>query len=150
MLPGPLSGVDIPQGFLESYQRNFRFMVFDTADGVVREDYSARVAFRRLVLTAEVPEKKLGQVGGSPTWVLDDETPGSYRGSVGMVFLMHLMPGLRFDASPGAPRQIGLGLDGKPRAARRDGYQLFLRNAVYLFGTSSADVPLVYAITQVD
>lgn len=45
--------VEIPEGFLNSYQRNFKVLVFDTKDGVPCNDYCERVAFRKIDFIAE-------------------------------------------------------------------------------------------------
>lgn len=150
MLTGALSGASIPEGFLEDYQRNFRFLVFDGHSAVLREDYSQKVAFRRLELAPKgAIEDGSSKVGGEPTWLLEDEAPSNYAGRVPMGFLLQLEPGLAFETVPGAPVQMTLGLDGRATLADRSSYELFLGNALYLFGTDDASLRLVYAVTQV-
>ena len=150
MLTGRLRGIDIPEDFLDRYQRNFRFLVFSTAGAQIRRDYQPKVKFSRFHLVpVEDPASPGSKIGGEPNWLLEDETPGTYAGRHSAVFLLQLEQGLEFDTVEGAPRQVELGLDGKPRPARRSTYRLFLGNALYMFGFD-AERPLVYAITQVD
>jgi len=150
MLTDRLRGIDIPGGFLEAYQRNFRFLVFPTDTAQVRKEYQPKVKFFSfLLVSAEDPTTPGNKIGGEPNWLLENEAPGSYAGSYSPVFLLQLEQGLEFETVEGAPRQIELGLDGKPKPTRRSTYELFLANALYLFGFE-ADHPFVYAITQVD
>lgn len=50
MLSGPLPGANIPEGFLLSYQTNFRILVFEKALGAPRTTYQNRVIFKPLSL----------------------------------------------------------------------------------------------------
>jgi hypothetical protein len=150
MLPGPLCGVDIPKGFLTSYQRNFRFLVFST-DATLRRGHVEKVRFKTLVLEpSDDPTVDGHKIGGAPNWALEDEAPGTYASRTPMVFLLQLQQGYEFETVEGAPRQMELDLDGKPKPAARAHYHLFLGNALYLFGTGDLHEPLVYAVTQVD
>jgi hypothetical protein len=148
MLPGPLCGVDIPKGFLTSYQRNFCFLVFSTY-ATLRRGHVEKVRFKTLVLEpSDDPTVDGHKIGGAPNWALEDEAPGTSR--TPMVFLLQLQQGYEFETVEGAPRQMELDLDGKPKPAARAHYHLFLGNALYLFGTGDLQEPLVYAVTQVD
>jgi hypothetical protein len=150
MIGGPLRGATISGEFLESYQKNFRFLVFETALSSPQENYRARVKFKRLDLVqSENPDLGENKVGGHPTWLLEDEAPGICDGRLPMRFLLQLMPNFQFAIHADAPPQIELGLDGSPQASPQNFYQLFNGNAIYLFGTDAADVRLVYAITQI-
>lgn len=148
MLETDLHGADIPEGFLDSYQRNFRFIVFETANGVLCLDYEDRVRYKPIGLqptpTSSVEKNK---VGGSPVWLLEDESPGSYAGSDGVCFLLQIAQDMKFDINDSAPPQMELGLMGDPEPASHRHYQFFNGNNVYLFGVK--DKPLVYAITQI-
>jgi len=148
MLNTQLHGADVPAGFLNSYQRNFAFLVFPTEDGRIVEDYDEQVAFVALEVSANAGPGDFGKIGGSPDWVLDDESPATYDSSAPMVFLLQVTPGIQFNIVDGAAPQIELDIFGKPAPSPLDYYQLFLGNALYLFGTSAGS-PLVYAITQV-
>jgi|CXWL01.1.fsa_nt_gi hypothetical protein len=152
MLNGPLAGAVIPAGFLASYQRNFRLFVFPTCEGTDRTDIEARIEPLELTFEEAGAGAELtgfGWVGGAPRWLLDDEAPASYEGVGEMLFLLQITPGLTFPRASGAPDQVTLGLDGKPRPSGTDSYQLFLGNAVYFFGTATGE-PAVYALTQID
>jgi hypothetical protein len=146
MLPDHLHECLIPDGFLTSYQRNFAFLVFPTAEAMIVRNYEEQVAFRAIEFVENRADAEFGKIGGSPEWELENEAPASY-GAVAMEFLLQLTQGLEFDRIPGTRPQVDLDLSGRPVHSPRDCYQLFLGNAVYLFGTASGE-PLVYAITQ--
>jgi hypothetical protein len=148
MLPGVLAGVDIPREFLTSYQRNFRFLVFPTDEGRIDTRFQKRIKFIPIILQLD-DELGIGQVGGTPSWLLEDESPRSYGSRIPMHFLFQLHAGVRFPTVQGAPPQMEIGLSGEPEPSPYDFYQLFIGNAVYFFGTESRTPPLVYAITQV-
>jgi hypothetical protein len=152
MLRVVLHGADIPDGFLDSYQVNFRFPVFETASAAVRMGYSERVKFKRVYLdVAGDPDLEENKIGGNPSWLLEDESPGSYAGKTPMFFLLQLLDKLEFEINTGTPRQIELGLlSGGPRESRLDYYKLFIGNRLFLFGTENRGNPVVYAIPQVD
>lgn len=141
-------GCDIPKNFLNDYQRNFSFLVFSGEKAGVLKNYDERVAFSSLEFVDKPSSADFGKIGGSPSWLLGDETPASYGLSTPMVFLMELSPGLAFSKVHGARPQIELDIFGNPAPSPLDFYQLFLGNAVYLFGTATGE-SLVYAITQV-
>lgn len=146
MLDDHLQGCDIPAGFLTSYARNFAFLVFPTNEAKIVEDYDEQVAFFALELQG--PSAEFGRIGDTPTWISHDESPATYNSTVPMVFLMELVPGVQFTKVERAPPQTELDILGRPSPSPLDCYRLFLRNAIYLFGTSVGD-PLVYAVTQV-
>ncbi|CAG9611928.1 hypothetical protein BACCIP111899_01100 [Bacillus rhizoplanae] len=150
MLHDTLLGVDVPKGFLESYQRNFKIIIFETNEGSLRNDYKEKVQFRRwnLTLTSET-DRSENKIGGQPNWLLDDETPTTYNSTVAMYFLMQLMEDLKFDIVPDAPPQIRIGLRGKPEPSKHRYYELFLANNLYFFGTKDRSEPLVYILTQI-
>lgn len=152
MLTGPLAGAEIPAGFLERYQTNFRLAVFPTHGTVERLDVDARVEPFDLSCESGAQGEEFSGfawLGGSPSWLLDDEAPGSYEGSREMCFLFQISPQLVFPRAAGAPAQVTLGLDGKPKFSAAESYQLFLGNAIYFFGTATGE-PWVYALTQID
>lgn len=150
MLPGPLDGADIPVGFLQAYQVNFRFLVFETNSAVIRGDYEGKVRFQRLSLAPSANlNAKANKIGGIPNWILQPEAPSTYAGRMPMIFLLQILPALRFELVPGAPPQTVLALDRSQTAFPGGFYRLFIGNAIYLFGTEDIKEPLVYAITQV-
>jgi hypothetical protein len=150
MLSASLPGVAIPEGFLESYQTNFRFLVFASDEAQVRKSYIERVRFQGLNLEPVSPDFVGHKIGGVPNWLMKDETPASYRGSIKMFFLLQLQQGFQFEIHNHASPQIELGIDGLPQPSPVSYYQLFNGNAIYLFGTDDRSEPLVYAITQID
>ena len=151
MLQGELRGFDIPATFLDAYQRNFRTLVFESCNGVVRNDYVEEVRFRPWKLV-RVPDLRTEgtKVGGEPVWLLEDETPGTYGGAEPMGFLMQLQEEYEFDRLPGAPPQATLDLRGRVKDATEPFYSLFLGNRLYFFGTRNRQEPRVYMLTQVD
>jgi len=148
MLGDHRRGCDIPASFLISYQRNFAFLVFPTSDAKIVENYSEQVAFVALELRNGSASGAFGKIGGSPNWVLEDDSPRTYGSTTPMVFLLELSPGIEFGKVKGALAQTEIDIFGDPSPSPLEYYQLFLGNATFLFGTSSG-VPLVYAITQV-
>jgi hypothetical protein len=151
MLSVPLRDADIPDGFLESYQTNFRFITFETASASTHDKYQERVKFRPLqVEKAASPDIDASKIGGNPNWLLDDESPKTYNGKASLFFLLQLLQGFQFEIAKGAPRQIESALDGSPRPSLLNYYQLFNGNKIFLFGTGGNVPPLVYALTQVD
>lgn len=151
MLPGPLKNVDIPEGFLDSYRTNFRFLTFQTALAAPYMGYQERIKFKPFQLQRIAdPDASENKIGGTPNWLQDDEYPKSYGGVTPMHFLLQLLNGFRFEIIENAPRQIELGLDGSPQASPMNYYQLFNGNRIFLFATVGTPEPLVYAVTQVD
>lgn len=151
MLPGPLSDADVPVGFLESYQTNFRFIIFQTALATLCTKYREKVKFKPFqTRSTDDPDINETKIGGSPNWLQVDEGPRLCGGAGPMLFLLQLLEGFRFEITEHAPRQIELGLDGSPQTSPLNYYQLFNGNRIFLFGTEGLAQPLVYVITQVD
>jgi len=149
MLPGVLAGADIPVNFLTNYQRNFHFLVFPTESGQFDTRYPERVKFSPIRLQRTGSGLGMGLIGGTPAWVMEDESPRTYGSRVPMHFLLQIHAGLEFRMVQGAPPQMEVGLAGEPEPSPHDFYQLFIGNVVYFFGTETRTPPLVYAITQV-
>jgi hypothetical protein len=148
MFDEKLLGADIPDGFLERYQSNFRFVVFDAEAGSLRTDYQPRVAFRRLNLTTlKDSSNAVSKIGGTPLWMLDDESPATYAGRHRMEFLLQIAEKAEFPMVKGARPQVELDLSGKPTLSPLSFYKLFLGNQLYFFGVN--ELPLVYVITQI-
>jgi hypothetical protein len=151
MLSGQLKGADIPEGFLESYQTNFRFLVFETGSAALHDEYREKVKFKRFRLDSVAnPDVDDNKIGGNPNWLLEDESPKLYGGKTPMFFLIQLLQGFQFEIHTHAPRQIELSLGGSPQPSPLTYYQLFNGNKIFLFGVEDREQPLVYAITQVD
>jgi hypothetical protein len=151
MLSGPLLGADIPEGFLLSYQTNFRILVFEKSLGTPCKTYQNRVIFKPIALhkTADMTVDD-NKMGGAPTWLLGDESPKTYAGRLPMFFLLQLQAELQFEIDKHAPRQVELALDGSPEPSPFNYYELFIGNKIFLFGTRDRADALVYAITQVE
>lgn len=147
MVSGRLAGADVSGAFLAAYQRNFRFLVFKTEAANLVAGYSERVRFRPVRLQPGAASSS-GQVGGSPHWLLEDETPGSLASS-SPVFLLQLSSNVEYETVTGAPRQMEIGLDGTPEQSPDVFYRLFIGNTTYLFGPSKPTQDGVYAVTQV-
>ena len=150
MLNVPLRGADIPAGFLEAYQTNFKFLVFKTDTAEIKNEYRPKIRFAAVSLEpsrdSNVNDNK---VGGRPNWALEDESPKTYAGRTPMFFLLQFQSGYKFSLLEGAPPQIELALDRTPQPSPLSYYQLFIGNALFLFGTENRSESLVYAITQV-
>jgi hypothetical protein len=150
MLKGPLPGADIPEQFLEAYQKNFRILVFVTNEGTVKADYREKIQFSRWnLVTTPAYQASENKIGGVPNWLLDDEAPSTYNAGVPMIFLMQLLEEFKFDIVQDAPPQIRIGLRGKPQPSKHRYYEPFLGNNVYFFGTADHSKPLVYIVTQI-
>jgi len=141
----------IPLGFLDTYQVNFRFLVFATAEATMCDKYTEKVRFKRLQLVpARESDRGKDKLGGVPDWIQHDESPGTYGPDVPMFFLMQLCEGRAFELVPSAPGQIDLDSSGTPYRSKNSFYSLFLGMPIFLFGTSSREHPRVYAIAQMD
>jgi hypothetical protein len=148
MLPGVLRGADIPSDLLAKYQKNFRFHVFATEHATVVACYREKVVFQPLRLEEDEKTRGIGSIGGAPIWILEDESPATCNSVIPMHFLLQIQDGVEFQIVSGAPRQIELGLTGAQIQSAMPFYQLFIGNAIYMFGTEDRRRPLVYAITQ--
>jgi hypothetical protein len=147
MLSSGLRDADIPKGFLTDYQRNFAFLVFPSDEGTILTSYVEAVAYSEIEMHKGDALGTFGKLGGPPNWVLEDESPATYAGTSRLLFLLQLAPDLHFETVSSARPQIELDLTGQPVTSPLGYYQLFLGNALYLFGTDGCE-PLVYAITQ--
>lgn len=147
MLHSGLAGADIPAGFLND-QPNFSFVVFPTDQGEIVSSYDKTIRFAEIQFVEGNAVGSFGKLGGQPDWMLDDECPSTYGGSVPMAFLIQVTPNFEFKMTGAAEPQIELNIMGDPSPSPLDYYQLFISNALYLFGPTSGQ-RVVYAITQV-
>jgi hypothetical protein len=147
MLQGQLAHAEVTSDFLRQYATNFRTLVFETSAARIRDKYSVAVQFS-VLSPCRHRSAAFAQVGGSPSWVLEDETPSKVAGSTA-IFLFQLLQGLDFRTLGGAPPQMDLALDGSPQLGAPGRYQLFLGNEIYFFGPTEPS-SLVYVLTQVD
>lgn len=147
MLQSPLLDADIPKQFIEDYQKNFKFIVFNTNQGVLRKEYIQKVIYKPLSLLSSNTTDS-NQIGGIPSWILEDESPKKYNNSSEMFFLMQIEQDYEFEIYENAPHQIELDLSGNPSPSENLFYQLFNGNFIYFFGVKNPSIPLVYVITQ--
>ena len=127
---------DIPAGELASgsYQTMFRAIVFDTAEGVLREDYQERVAYQEIEWEPRKAKDKKTPIilGGEPIWTgikkYGKERPASYGG-----------------------KPMGLLLQVAENFNEEPNYTLFFEfNRVYLWGPEDPSDPVVYINVQND
>jgi len=141
-----MKGASAPRDFLETYQKAFRILVFESALGETLRGYRERVAFAPLDVRS-TKEGAIGFLNDKPKWESGDETPGKVAGSA-PVFLLQVFAQTDFPVVKGAPRQMVPGNKGKPRRTLSpDLYYLFSSGAVYLFGPRKPD-SAVYVLIQ--
>lgn len=150
LLGGERKGADIPISFLTDGGPNYAFVTFASEAATIRAPYQPILEFHRWELIQPIRNNAASKIGGRPYWLMEDETPRSLDGKYEMVFLLQLARGTRFEMLAGPPPQIEFGyLAGKRgRPAKRGYYELFLGNALYLFGTIGLENELVYPIVQ--
>jgi hypothetical protein len=148
----PLKDAEVPGGFLIDYQVNFRFAVFETRSSVRRTDYEPRIGFRRWrPRILDEPLYPGFKLGGVPAWELEDESPKSYNGEGQFAFLMQVPVDSQFAALDGSPPQMLADFtsnDPRGTPSLDPYYELFVANAVYMFGTLGRADRLVYAVVQ--
>jgi hypothetical protein len=149
-----LSGGDVPDGFMLRPRPNYAFLVFPSAAAVPIDEYAPKIAFQRWDLAStDTGATRWGRAGGTPEWMLHDESPGLYMGRNPLRFLLQIDQDVVFPVLDSTPGQVELDmLNSTPGALRRSEdrhYELFVGNAVYLFGTENpADG--VYCVVQSD
>jgi hypothetical protein len=144
-----LPGADVSAQFLESYERNFRFLVFPTSAEVPVVGHEARLERTELycVSATKTPAGAIGKLQ-DPHWVLENEAPTSV-GGVPAHFLLQLYAELEFGTVSTAPPQRELDLSGCQADALPGRYELFLANELYFYG-GAPESGQVYVFTQVD
>lgn len=144
----------IPPGAIEPqrYQTLFRAIVFDTSDGVLREDYPEKVAYQEIHWKASKKKDKQVPIilGGEPIWCKQGkEAPASYDGKP-MNLLLQIAENFNFDKLPSASPEMQEDFrTGKfiPRA--EPNYTLFYDfNRIYLWGTTDPEDPAIYLSVQ--
>ncbi len=146
-----VKGEDVPDGALDLVQRTFRFLVFDTAAGVVRRDYAERVAYRPITLHPQTDAKLAtkSKVGGAPGWIQVDSTPGRYLGEP-LGFLVQWKYDFEFDRVAGSPAPFNAYADSLPDLTEKiPYYRLFQGTQLYFFGNHAGGRPHVYMIPSV-
>jgi hypothetical protein len=159
MLPGRRKPLDIPADFFADYQLNFRFCVFPTVEGQMRQDYEPRVCFYRWQLLRAKEElfgeddddRDSSKLGGQPGWLQFDDSPTTYNGCTPMRFLMQIEEDFEFETVANAPPQMWFDFSEGVMAQQPlsdTEYLLFLGNAIYFFGPSQPDQRLIYVVVQ--
>lgn len=151
----------IPEGKLnpETYQTLFRAIVFNTSDGVLRDDYHERVSYQKI---SWKPSSRLDKkvpiiLGEEPIWVgirkYGKEFP-AYYGDQPMKLILQIADYFNFDRLPDAPPEMEedfFGDDGAFVPREEPNYTLFFEfNRIYLWGTSDPENPVVYLSVQND
>jgi len=154
MLDGELKGVDIPKGFLDTYQRYFKVFVYKNEDYPLRNDYQPVLNFYPLKSSDDEPpidaeHRIFGKTDSNPSWLLDDESPATYDKSSEMSFLLQVCEGYEFEKLSTSPRQkVPCGEFGEKLCdSFGDEYELFNSNEIYFFGTDD-ERKKIYIITQ--
>jgi hypothetical protein len=119
MLSVPLRDADVPGDFLARYQRNFRFLVFETESAFLVPSYQEQVRFSRLQFVPGL-QSSFGHVGGRASWILEDEAPATIAVRSPATFLLQLNLNVEFETVPGSARQVEIGLDGTPEPSPDD------------------------------
>lgn len=139
----------VSDDFLKDYQTNFAFVVFDTVEGVLREEYCDLIGFREISFRRNAGAQIFASMGPKPRWLLGNEAPSITRSGRKLFFLLQIHEDFEFETVEEAPKQISLNILGEPKEANFSGYQLFLQNEIYLFVTDEHPSQ-VYCVTQVD
>lgn len=146
---GPLKGARVSESFLESYQRNFRVLVFDTGEGVPWQGSPQRIPFHRLDMEAASRcfREAVFTLGGKPIWIMrKDETPACCGEDRPLVLLFQIKEDYKFPRLEGAAPQASPfapgGLSPFPW------YDLFARDRIYFWGTADSGEKKVYISVQ--
>lgn len=148
MFSNNIRDYDVPDGALDSYQRQFRIFITSESDAVLREDYLPRVRYNIIHAGDVSPREAIifGHRDVNPVWVLDDETPGTYGGKETFDFLLQTQEHYRFALVVGAPRQMVLDYttsSNRLAPSLVDKYDLWVNNAAFFFISQSAQVLVV-------
>lgn len=146
----------IPAGDLapERYQTLFRAIIFNTSDGVLREDYQEKVEYQEIHWKASKKKDKHIPIilGGKPIWCkYGKETPASYDGKR-MDLILQIAENFNFDKLPNASPEMEKDfMTGEFAPRAEPDYTLFYDfNRIYLWGTSDPENPAVYLSVQND
>ena len=148
MFANSTNGYDVPSGALDAYQRQFRIFITSESDAILRKDYLPRVRYNVIRNGERLADKAVlfGEQNIDPTWVLDDENPGTYGGKEKFVFLFQTRQHYRYSLVADAPRQMVLDYaanDSQLTPSLVDKYDLWVNNAAFFFITPSAHVLVV-------
>lgn len=156
--PDARTNFKIPAGKLnpKTYQTLFRAFVFNTSDGVLRNDYHERVAYQKIVwkVSGRLNKKAPIILGEEPIWVgvkkYGKEFP-SYYGDQPMKLLLQVADYFNFDRLADAPPEMEENFFGEDAFVPRTepNYTLFYEfNRIYLWGTEDPESPAIYLSVQ--
>ncbi len=153
-LPGSLPGAVLDSSFFAKVPSFYRIFCFDPTRAARVSAYRETVKYRRLRFDEPHGEGGVmfGHVGGAPDWILDDEAPYSFNGLASSVeFLFQTELDYEFETVPGAPRQqeqdYSVGGGGSCDSLL-DTYDLFVANALYVFGLRDGAEERIYVVPQ--
>lgn len=148
----------IPNGEInpETYQTLFRAVFFDTTDGVLREDYTEKVAYQRIDWkSSRISKRKVPIIiGGDAIWSSQygKERPVSYEGKP-MMLVLQVADYFNFEKLPDAPPEMSETYkENNPFEPRKENDYTFFYdfNRVYLWGTSEPAHPSFWLNVQND
>lgn len=81
MLTGVLKDIDIPEGFLDKYQRYFKMFLYENKEYDLRKDYNPKLVYKKLITSEKVEDNStlFAEINEKPDWILDDESPSTYN-----------------------------------------------------------------------
>jgi len=151
MLEDELKGINVPEGFLDKYQRYFKMFLYENKEYELREDYNQKLVYKKLITSNEIEENSVffAEAHKKPNWILEDESPSTYNKTEPFYFLFQIKEGYRFIKRDDAPLQQEMGgEDGLTLCdSFSERYDLFNNNEIYFFGTNNTHKK-IYIITQ--
>lgn len=139
--------IHIPDGLLDSYQKNFRILVFDAQEPTsLQPQFAEKLEFERLEFESANPRARYAdatKLGGIPAWnhrVQGDHKMYkeiTYMGG-GVDFLMQIPEDWKFKRLPQAPLQYEYYQQYKEDVPRRQIYSPFKGASIKFFGTNSS------------
>lgn len=149
MLEGILHDADVTTSFINEYQKNFCFLVFENGNEALVDSYIEKVTYIPISLISSdelsIYDDKLG---GDPIWLLEDNSPGLLDGKISSDFLLQISEDRHYPIENNAAGQMEINLYGLSQESSCRFYELFLGNTIYIFGYKNEDKYLIYAITQ--
>ena len=149
---------NIPDGEInpEIYQTLFRVIFFNTADGVLREDYTEKVAYKKITwMLGNISRRRIPIIiAGDAIWSsqFGRERPASYEGKP-MHLVLQVADNFNFEKLPDAPPEMEKTFMPDPpfKPREENDYTFFYDfNRVYLWGTAEPDHPSFWLNVQND
>lgn len=149
---------NIPDGEInpETYQTLFRAIFFDTADGVLREEYQEKVVYQRIDWKASRKKNKKTPIiiAGEAVWSANygKERPASYEGKP-MELVLQVAEYFNFEKLDDAPPEMEetYQKDNPFKSREENDYTFFFDfNRVYLWGTVEPEHPSFWLNVQND